>query len=70
MYRNIPQSIASSCLTYLLVCLGYFHNIMSRKGIKPDKRRCEEQRGGVERGWREDKERESEGQIKGGEGER
>jgi hypothetical protein len=25
VYRNIPQSIASSCLTYLLVCLGYFH---------------------------------------------
>ncbi len=28
MYRNIPQSIANSCLTYLLVCLGYFHNIL------------------------------------------
>ncbi len=26
VYRNIPQSIASSCLTYLLVCLGYFHS--------------------------------------------
>jgi hypothetical protein len=28
VYRNIPQSIASSCLTYLLVCLGYFHTFL------------------------------------------
>jgi hypothetical protein len=27
VYRNIPQSIPSPCLTYLLVCLGFFHNI-------------------------------------------
>jgi len=26
VYRNIPQSIPSSCLTYLLVCLGFFHS--------------------------------------------
>ena len=30
MYRNIPQSIPSSCLTYLLVCLGFFHNIVKK----------------------------------------
>ncbi len=28
MYRNIPQSIYCSRLTYLLVCLGYFHIII------------------------------------------
>ncbi len=34
MYRNIPQSIPSSCLTYLLVYLGYFHNPI----INPEKK--------------------------------